>query len=478
MDQQKKGWISLLGIPVALGVFLIIGGLLFGRGKEAETPDLTPEAVQEVQLIEGMCGDSIAYTYDPEAQVLTLSGEGRTWDFAHYWKDEGERGSGQEAPWAEYREQIVRIELEGPIEKIGSAAFAGCTELKSVGWGELQRIGDHAFYNSGMRSVQLPESVVELERYAFADCENLTEAVIPDSIPVLGIGTFVGTPVEAIRIGAGTEIEVISYQVEHNPFFDTSFEGEGLNRQERLVIKGYAGSHAEYFANQYQIPFRTLGYVDGYTVEGQCGDNVYWRLELKPGIMTIYGEGDTWNYGDMDSEYAESDGYVDYFVPWHGYRDGIRTLVIEDGIQMIGMRLFADCRNLKEVDWGNVAHLGVCSFQNTGLQVVELPESVRGIWDYSFSWCEQLEEIVIPASVDEISFPFAGSMQLSKVILEGNPVIYGQWSEEEQNHSGSLFYEREDRLWNEELVIYCKDSADRVKEYAERLGESFEIIGE
>ena len=72
-------------------------------------------------------------------------------------------------------EKLRKVFLSDDIRKIGSMAFAGCTALSRPWFPDgLLSIGDGAFRGCrSMREIYLPESLVSIGKDAFADCGDL-----------------------------------------------------------------------------------------------------------------------------------------------------------------------------------------------------------------------------------------------------------------------------------------------------------------
>jgi len=150
----------------------------------------------------GTCGDSLEWRFDGD--TLTITGSGVMYDYS-------ENG----APWSSYRDSIVRISLPDGLTRIGSWAFADCTELLSVSIpGSVEIIDASAFrrcssltmltLNEGLRTIgvcafeqckaladlRLPNSLINLQDHAFYMCESLSYVTIPGTVRTIGSGVF------------------------------------------------------------------------------------------------------------------------------------------------------------------------------------------------------------------------------------------------------------------------------------------------
>ena len=70
---------------------------------------------------------------------------------------------------------LSNITLSDELTVIDLFAFKGCSSLASVNIpGKVYYIGDSAFCGTGLTSISIPQSVTQLHKNAFAECENLT----------------------------------------------------------------------------------------------------------------------------------------------------------------------------------------------------------------------------------------------------------------------------------------------------------------
>ena len=89
---------------------------------------------------------------------------------------------------------IKSVHIPNSIVEIVREAFSGCTNLESVTFGvasQVLKIGDKAFYDcSSLTSIELPNSVTSMGIYAFSNCSSLNHIIIPDSVTSMGIYAF------------------------------------------------------------------------------------------------------------------------------------------------------------------------------------------------------------------------------------------------------------------------------------------------
>ena len=78
------------------------------------------------------------------------------------------------------------------VEKVGYAAFSGCTGIKYIQMGpNVQTISPNAFSGcTNLESINLPDQLTEISNYSFSCCEKLTHIVIPQNVTKIGIYAF------------------------------------------------------------------------------------------------------------------------------------------------------------------------------------------------------------------------------------------------------------------------------------------------
>ena len=130
---------------------------------------------------------------------------------------------------------LRRVKLSKNITTIEVAAFYQCDSLPEIVLPEgLTTIRSNAFSScTRLTGLRLQDSLTKMENWAFASCANLTRITIPDSVTSMGQSIF--------------------------------SECDGL------TIRGYAGSFAQKYAENYDIPFADLNSTN--TLLGDVDEN-------------------------------------------------------------------------------------------------------------------------------------------------------------------------------------------------------------
>lgn len=175
------------------------------------------------------------------------------------------------------------------------------------------------------------------------------------------------------------------------------------------------------------------------TVEGGCGDGVFWSLNVERGTLTISGK------GEMNDYFVFPIPSLSKETPWNNYNDIITYVIVDEDITHIGDFAFSHLPVLNEVYIGsNVTSIGFSSFLDCpSLEWIDIPDSVESVGDYCFGscsslrnihlgnkitslsnnmfkGCEALEGIVIPYSVTEIhQDAFANCNELKQIEFQG-----------------------------------------------------------
>lgn len=139
-----------------------------------------------------------------------------------------------------YAEKIVLPKTMNEIRY----GFKNCTNLREVviPEGDLKSVGSQAFYMcTSLKEVNLPNSVLSIDREAFAGCDSLTKIIIPPTVTQIADDAF----------------GVVEYNV--FVFNNGKFGSEHkIHYPRNLVIYGEPDSYAHRYAIQHNIKFSPI----------------------------------------------------------------------------------------------------------------------------------------------------------------------------------------------------------------------------
>ena len=87
--------------------------------------------------------------------------------------------------------EVTHVTFPNTMTSIQPWVFIGCINLTSVTIPtSVTKIGQGAFFNSGLTSVEIPSSVTMIEESAFKYCEKMTSVNIPNTLTSIEPETF------------------------------------------------------------------------------------------------------------------------------------------------------------------------------------------------------------------------------------------------------------------------------------------------
>lgn len=153
-------------------------------------------------------------------------------------------------------------------------------------------------------------------------------------------------------------------------------------------------------------------------INGECGDNLTWSLNILDSILTITGTGEmtSWDW---------------HSAPWFEYSANIARISLPEGLTSIGDYAFDGCVNLTSMQIPNsVTYIGVRALgECSKLSAIVIPSSVTTIRSNAFS-ASGITSLHIPSSVIHLGFGddvhsnvALGATHLTSLSVEaGNPV--------------------------------------------------------
>ena len=156
-------------------------------------------------------------------------------------------------------------------------------------------------------------------------------------------------------------------------------------------------------------PMALADYVYGEEVifaQGSCGESVTWKLDAE-GVLTVSGTGAMEDYTTASQ------------APWYDYRDYIRGVVVEEGVQHVGDYAFYGYPYLLAVSVDGAQTVGKFAFSHCeSLLAVDLLEGVEVIGESAFSGNPNLMAIAIPSTLEKSAAKaFSGCEALTTVVI-------------------------------------------------------------
>lgn len=359
-------------------------------------------------LSEGTTGE-VSYVLTTDG-VLTFSGNGATADYAS--------ATGQ--PFNDYKTQIKRVIVEEGVTHLGARLFYGATSMEEISIAStVASVGEACFRQcSSLKKIILPDAMNTLSRVAFYSCTELEEVDLGQSVMALGDKIFTGCS-EVTRLIIPATLTTLA--ASNNGTQSDAFAGISTN----TVSVTYGGTVAQWkvllstydsvLGKDYVVVTCTDGTYSSAEDEvmllcaGSIGDVTY--TLTSDGLFTLSGFGATANHSNATGSNP---------APWASYLSQIKTLIVEEGVTMIGNNLFRDAVNLQTVSLSNtVTTIGEACFRDcTSLTSVTLPESLTTLKRVAFYGCTALEEITIAGSYTQLSDKiFVNCAKLRKITI-------------------------------------------------------------
>jgi len=297
----------------------------------------------------GYCGADLQWSLDDTQTILTIFGTGEMYNFTVV----------KDVPWSSYKSSFEKVVIQD-----------GATS-----------IGENAFYDCNMKTVDIPPSVTTIEESAFGFCEKLENITLPEDLVSIGAEAFYScTALTSFKIPAKV----------------TSFAYDAL-----VGCKGLTSIEVEDGNTHFKSLNGVLFDFDGTTLV-RYPPNRSTEYEIPSGVKTI-------------GLYAFSDSVL-------------KQVTIPDTVETLEEGAFYYCTKLESIAIPpRVTSLRASVFGGcSSITSVVIPESVTSIETYAFSSCSSLKNVSIPDTVTFIeSYAFAYSSSITSVFYQGNVDMTG-----------------------------------------------------
>ena len=303
---------------------------------------------------------------------------------------------------------IVSVDIPDSVLDIQSLAFCECKSLKRVvlPFG-IEKIPEAVFACSGVASVDIPDGVVEIGENAFRDCKSLKSITIPDTVVKIGSTAFedcialekVRLPSKLLSIGYRTFSGCTSLVSIEIPDSIQEIKDQAFWKCERLKIptlpanvkvhKSAFQGCARYASGKDGVLFETEVQGDGTVVITDAkGSSSLQELEIPEMISGKVVAGVSLRRYSRHDSLKGIEEFESVSFP--------KTMASIDRSDLNRIR---KARCVKLLGVTNVNDSAFRDFSH--LEKIEMP-SARRIGSSAFSRCFSLKSLVIPDTVIEI----------------------------------------------------------------------------
>ncbi len=285
--------------------------------------------------------------------------------------------------------KVKSIKIPDSVVEINNGAFSHCTALEEIVLSKnLKTIENGLFYGcSSLKSIVIPDSVTSINTYAFADCTSLSEINIPDSVTKIEADAFVNTAILNNQAG-------VKYIDKWVVSCDKDSE-----LSECVIKEGTVGIADSAFYNCSGIKSIVIPDSAKY-----LGALAFYQMQNVENI--VIGKGidciprNCFYKCISLNKVTIPDSVKSIDVNAFSDCTSLTSITLPDSITDIGSRAFQNCTNLEIIILPkNMTELKNIFFNCTSLKTVELPENLTNIKQNAFSGCKSLENIDIPDSV-------------------------------------------------------------------------------
>lgn len=300
------------------------------------------------------CGAYLAWEYDTETKILTISGTGKMSEF-------DSSSTGMLAPWKKAKDakNLEKVLISEGVTTIGDNAFFECDNLISVISSDYvvkpgtKSIAACAFYYcQELTGITLPDSMAGIGNRAFEHCSKLTSVTIPSRVTSIGDSVF--------NICPGlTGISV----AEDNPAY-CSVNGVLYNKDKTALIRFPQGKQDTRFT----IP----NGVTSISVGAFADCSSLTSVTIPNGVTSIGSE--AFSTCSALTSITITDGVT--IIDQKTFYDcsGLTSITIPNSVLIIGENAFEGCRTSmkvyytgSEADWGEVIGDGKSVLKDTNI---------------------------------------------------------------------------------------------------------------
>ena len=314
----------------------------------------------------------------------------------------------------------ANITLPQKVTTIGSYAFSGATELSEISVPDsIQTIGTRAFdsnvsvsiyYRLGeicndlfkgqlVKGIFIGDEIYSIGNNAFANCTNLVELSLPDTISTVGSGCFISSNNIVLTI------RTVDGKID-NEVFKGKLSVISTVNLDNSNIGDYA------FADNVNLKNVSISAISEIATMTSIGDHSFEGCTSLSKLVlpvTVYNIGSHAFYGCTSLTSINIPSGVTQIKPYTFYNcSSLMSMILPQTVSSIGEYAFYGCADMASIN---------------------IPSGVEIIPDYVFYGCGSLEKIDIADTVTNIgNYSFYGCVVMSSVDISTQCVSIGDYA--------------------------------------------------
>lgn len=319
---------------------------------------------------------------------------------------------------------ISRVDIPSSITEISRSLFLRCSKLKEVYLpSSIISIGEYAFKESGLESITIPHLVTTIGGYAFQGCSKLTSVTVGWNPINIASNVFPNRTNATLYVPQGSKAayqtanywkefkEIVEYSTLNDGDTFTAKTVEGIDMNFKVISAAektcQVGNGVSSAINQSTSGAVTIpSTINGFTVTSignsafsGCGSLAIvtipksvksmgdYSFQSCNGLTSVHiSDLSAWCNISFSSSNSNPLSYAHLL-----YLNGseIKNLVIPNGVKSIGNYTFSYCSDLTSVTIANgVTSIGYGAFQDcSGLTSITIPNGVTSIGQSAFAGC-------------------------------------------------------------------------------------------
>lgn len=318
------------------------------------------------------------------------------------------------------------VEISETVTSLGSYAFEGCKEIKDLYLPvALTAIPEGLYKGCGLKEISLPAGITAIGASAFEDNLQLVSLDIPESVIKIEDKAFAGcNALENIKVNT-----VYPPEISETTFSETAYA--------EATLQIPTGFDKEYKAKEGWTNFNKIEFFNVAVADGDIfsTDNVTYKVAIEEEneyVAVTYPKIDgkptrdnikeankklegaiiipaSVNYMGHDYKVAEMRDSAFYGA------SNVTSIIINAQIESIPNQAFTDCDKLAEVKLPeSLKSIGEYAFSYAGIESLQIPDGVETLGSHAFFQCQKLTAVNVPGAlkvVPDYCFSYCKSLE-------------------------------------------------------------------